>query len=77
MSIKYLLLVTSEFENEITADHDHDYCITTQEFNKLISENFVVILKQADLASKNYIANFVKKTDFDNQLKILHQIKIN
>ena len=76
MSIKYLLLVTSEFENKITADHDLDYCITTQEF-KLMSENFVVILKQADLASKNYIANFVKKTDFDNQLKILHQIKIN
>ena len=28
------------------------------------------------LANKNDIANFVKKTDFDNKLKILHQIKM-
>ena len=30
---------------------------------------FVLILKQVDLASKNYIANFLKKKKFDNQLK--------
>ena len=30
---------------------------------------FVLILKQVDLASKNYIANFLKKNFFDNQLK--------
>ena len=24
-----------EIENKITTDHDHDRCITTQEFNKL------------------------------------------
>ena len=37
--------------------------------NKLMSENFPVKLKQADLASKNDITNFVKKAYFDNKLK--------
>ena len=60
----------SEIENEIVTDHDHDKYITTQEFNKLTSENFPARLKQANLASKNDISNFVKKkTDFDNKLK--------
>ena len=56
-------------ENKITLDHDHDKYITTQEFNKLTAENFTTRLKQANLASNNDIANFVKKTDFDNKLK--------
>ena len=47
-------------ENKIATDHDHDKYITTQEFNKLTSENFVARRKQANLASKNDIANFVK-----------------
>ena len=37
--------------------------------NKLMPETFLVKLKQADLASKNDIANFVKKAYFDNKLK--------
>ena len=37
--------------------------------NKLMPETFPVKLKQADLASKNDIANFVKKAYFDNKLK--------
>ena len=56
-------------EKKITTDHDHDKYITTQEFNKLTSENFTARLKQANLASKNDIANFIKKTDFDESLK--------
>ena len=59
----------SETENKITRDHDHDKYITTQEFNKLASENFNARLAQANLASKIDISNFVKKTDFDNKLK--------
>ena len=59
----------SEIENKIATDHDHDKHITTQEFNKLTLENFTARLKQANLASKNYIADFVKKTDFDNKLR--------
>ena len=51
--------------NKITNDHDHDKYITTQEFHKLTSENFTARLKQEYLASKNDIANSVKKTDFD------------
>ena len=34
--------------------------ITTQEFNKLTSEHFSAWLKQANLASKCDIANFIK-----------------
>ena len=54
----------SENENKITTDHDHDKYITTQEFNKLTPETFTARLTGANLASKNHIANFVKKTDF-------------
>ena len=41
--------------------------INTQEFNKLTSANFAARLKQANLASKNDIDNFVNNTDFDNK----------
>ena len=67
----------SEIQNKITADHDLDKYITAQEFNKLTSETFTASLAQSNLASKIDIANFVKKTDFDNKLKILQQIKMN
>ena len=59
----------SEIENKITTDHDHDKHITTQEGNRLTSENFIARLKQANLASKNDIANFVNKTNFNEKLK--------
>ena len=58
----------SEIENKINTDHDHDKYITTQEFNKLTLECFTARLKQSNLASKGDIANFVKKTNFDNKL---------
>ena len=47
-------------------DHDHSKYITTQEFNKLMSDNFTARLKQVDLASKNAIANFTKKSLMTN-----------
>ena len=51
-------------------DHDdHDKCITTEKLNKLTAENFPTILSQANLASKNDIANFVKKTNFNDKVK--------
>ena len=46
--------------NEIT-NHDHDEYITTQEFNKLTSDNFAAKLAQANVASKNNTVNFIKK----------------
>ena len=55
-------------------DHDHDEYITTQEFNKLMAGNFAARLKQENLASKDYIADLVKKqktknkTDYDDKL---------
>ena len=48
-------------------NHNHDKTITSQEFNKLTTENFSARLKQA---------NLVTKTDFDDKLKSLNQ-KIN
>ena len=46
----------SEVENKIP---DHAKHITTQDVNKLMTENFAATLKQATLVSK---------TDFDNKL---------
>ena len=48
-----------KIENKTTTAYGHDKYITTQEFNKLILEGFTAKLKQVNLASKNYIANFV------------------
>ena len=67
----------SELENKVTTDHDHGKYFTTQEFNRLTSEKFTARLKPANLASKNDIANFVKKTGFHEKLKTLLQIKMN
>ena len=44
------------------ADHNHDKYITTQEFNKLATENFNARLAQANLKTK---------TDFDAKLQSL------
>ena len=42
--------------------------ILTQELSKLVEKKFAERSKQANLASKNYIADFVKKTNFDEKL---------
>ena len=52
----------NKIENKIN-DHDNTKYITTQKFNKLTSDKFTARLKQANLASENDIANFIKKTD--------------
>ena len=49
------------------SDHDHDKYITAPEFNKLTAQHFAARSTQANLSSKNNIANFVKKTDFDDK----------
>ena len=59
----------SEIGNKVTTDHDHDKYIPTQEFNKLISENFNAILAQAKLGSISEIASLGKKLDFNEKLK--------
>ena len=56
----------------INHDHSNKYIIT-QEFNKLTAENFATTLVQANLANKNDIAAFVKKTDFHDKLKTLNK----
>ena len=63
---------TSEIEKNIT-DHDHDEYIINSEFNVLTPEHFAAKLAQSNLASKNDIANFVKKTNFDDKLKGLNK----
>ena len=62
------------FENKIP---DHSKYITTPEFNKLTAENFTARLKQANLATKGDISDFVKKTDFDDKLKNLNKMVIS
>ena len=47
-----------KLKTKATTDHDHDKYITKQVFNKLTSETFTSRRKQANLASKNDIANF-------------------
>ena len=47
---------------------DHSKYITTPEFNKLTAENFTARSKQAKLATKGDIADFV---NFDDKLKNL------
>lgn len=55
------------------ADHNHsNRYITTQEF-KLTSENTAARLAKANLASKNGIADFIKRTDFGDKLKNLNK----
>ena len=44
---------------------DHSKQIIAPEFNKLTAKYFTTRLKQATLATKGDIADFVKKTDFD------------
>ena len=42
-------------------DHDHGKYITTQEFNKLTSENIYARLAQENLGSRSDIVDFEKK----------------
>ena len=58
---------TADIEKKIL-DHNHDKYITTQELNKLTADNFVARLKQANLASKNDSADFVKKGYFNEKI---------
>ena len=44
-----------------TLNHNLDKYITTQEFNKLTKESFAARLKEAKLATKDDIGDFVKK----------------
>ena len=61
----------SEIEKKL--DRKHDESIATQKCNKLTAENFEARLEQANLATKADIADFVKKTDFNDKLKNLNK----
>ena len=52
-------------ENEKKISHKY---ITTPKFNKLTAETFPARLAQTNVASKSDVANFVKKTDFNDKL---------
>ena len=55
--------------NKKIFDHNHHKYITTGKFNKLMADNFAARLKQASLATKTDIDDFVEKTGFDGKLK--------
>ena len=50
-------------------NHNLDEYIATHEFNRLTKEYFAARLKEAKLATKADIADFVQKTGFDDKLK--------
>ena len=56
----------AEFENKML---DHNKYITIDYFNKFLGAIFEERLKQANLASKNDIALFLKKIYFDEKLR--------
>ena len=61
-----------KLRKKIITDHNHDKFITTQKFNRLISEDFAARLKQVNVARKTDISDvtgFLKKTDLDNKLR--------
>ena len=60
----------NEMENKML---DHGKFVTTKEFNNLTVANFAARLAQEKLATKNDIANFAEKTDFDDTIKILRK----
>ena len=65
IEIKALSFFQGNLQNN---DQITDFCnrlLTTQEFSKLWSGNFNAKLAQANLASKNDIVNFLKKTDLN------------
>ena len=63
----------SKNEKKITDHDDNNKYITTQKFNKLYSENFAARLKQANLATKADITDFLEQTNFDDKLKNLNK----
>ena len=63
---------TNEIEKRIS-NYDHDKYITSQEFNKSTAENFSPKLAQANLASKNDIANFDELKTFNKKLLQIKQ----
>ena len=72
-SITNLVTTNTAFnavENKIP---NHSKYITTTEFNNLTAETFTARLKQANVATKGDVANFVEKVDFNDQLKDLNK----
>ena len=57
-------------ENKIP---NHSKYITTPKFNKLAAENFTARLKQANVATKADIADFLKRKDFVDKLKKINK----
>ena len=61
----------SKNEKKFTTDHNYDKYITFQVFNNLTAKQFTTRFARENLTSKSCIATFVKKKDFDNELKML------
>ena len=55
---------------------DHSKYITTPDFNSSAAKKVTATLNLANLATKDDIADFIKKTDFDNKLKNVNEIVI-
>ena len=67
--------VLTTIKNKIPGQRKY---ITTPEFNNLTAENFTARLKQANLATKSDISDFVKMTDFnDKQTNLNRKVTSN
>ena len=64
-SVKKVNNINTTDTSELVKKTDH----------KWTSDNFRATLKQVNLASKNDIADFVKKPDFNDKMKNLNKIK--
>ena len=60
----------NEIKNKIN-DHDHGKYITIQEFISLKSQHIAARLKQANLANKNDISDFINSFDLDKKVEKL------
>ena len=63
------LATTATYTNVDNKILDHSKYITTKEFNNLAAKTFTARLKQANSATKDYIADFVKKIELDDKPK--------
>ena len=72
LSINNLDITTAltAVENKIP---NHSKYITTPKFSKLAVENFTARLKQANVATKADIADFLKRKDFVDKLKKINK----
>ena len=68
----YVAKLSEIKKKKLKHDYNNKY-VTTKKFNRLLAENYTASLKQANLATKSDIDDFVEKTGFDDKLRNLNK----